>query len=199
MALGVPGPAGATGAAGTNGTNGVGVPTGGTAGQVLSKINSTNYNTQWTSPSGGTWGSITGTLSNQTDLQSALSGKLSLSGGTMTGAVNINLTHDGDFAGTLGLKLSDNDNGVQISVLSSNNALIKLDCDLEHPLLTLSGYGSTLSLSDSAITFPDSSVQTTAGLPLTGGTMSGQLIINETTTTYIGDGVQVTDGTNSTF
>lgn len=30
------------------GPAGAGVPTGGTAGQVLSKINSTNYNTQWT-------------------------------------------------------------------------------------------------------------------------------------------------------
>ena len=32
------------------------------------------------------WGSITGTLSNQTDLQNALNAKSSLSGGTMTGA-----------------------------------------------------------------------------------------------------------------
>jgi hypothetical protein len=33
------------------------------------------------------WGSITGTLSSQTDLQNALNAKLSLSGGTMTGAI----------------------------------------------------------------------------------------------------------------
>lgn len=37
------------------------------------------------------WGSITGTLSAQTDLQSALDGKLSLTGGTLTGAVTSNL------------------------------------------------------------------------------------------------------------
>ena len=62
---------------GPQGTAGVGVPTGGTAGQVLSKIDSTNYNTQWVNQTGGggTWGSITGTLSNQTDLQTALNGK----------------------------------------------------------------------------------------------------------------------------
>jgi hypothetical protein len=36
------------GPAGTNGTNGQGVPTGGTVGQVLAKIDSSNYNTQWT-------------------------------------------------------------------------------------------------------------------------------------------------------
>jgi hypothetical protein len=34
---------------------------------------------------GGTWGSITGTLSSQTDLQTALNGKLSDSGDTMSG------------------------------------------------------------------------------------------------------------------
>lgn len=33
------------------------------------------------------WGDITGTLSDQTDLQSALDGKLSLAGGTMTGPI----------------------------------------------------------------------------------------------------------------
>lgn len=38
---------------GSNGTNGQGVPTGGTTGQVLSKINATDFNTQWVSPTGG--------------------------------------------------------------------------------------------------------------------------------------------------
>lgn len=42
------------------------------------------------SSGGGTWGSITGTLGDQTDLQSALTAKLNLSGGTMTGALTIN-------------------------------------------------------------------------------------------------------------
>lgn len=43
------------------------------------------------------WGSITGTLSGQTDLQSALNAKLSLTGGTLTGdlTVETNLTVDG--------------------------------------------------------------------------------------------------------
>ena len=35
------------------GPTGPGVPAGGTAGQVLSKINSTDYNTQWVNQSGG--------------------------------------------------------------------------------------------------------------------------------------------------
>lgn len=47
------GPAGPAGSNGTNGTNGTdgtdgqGVPVGGTAGQALTKIDGTNYNTQW--------------------------------------------------------------------------------------------------------------------------------------------------------
>jgi hypothetical protein len=40
---------GVAGATGPAGSNGVGVPTGGSAGQLLSKINGTNYNTQWSS------------------------------------------------------------------------------------------------------------------------------------------------------
>jgi hypothetical protein len=38
---------GSTGPTGATGPAGPGVPVGGTAGQVLSKINSTDYNTQW--------------------------------------------------------------------------------------------------------------------------------------------------------
>ena len=51
------------------------IPAGGTTGQLLSKIDDTDGNTQWIdapSGGGGTWGSITGTLSAQTDLETAL-------------------------------------------------------------------------------------------------------------------------------
>lgn len=47
------GPAGAAGPAGATGANGIGVPTGGTTGQVLAKIDGTNYNTNWVTPSAG--------------------------------------------------------------------------------------------------------------------------------------------------
>jgi len=43
----VAGPTGPTGAAGATGATGQGVPTGGTTGQILLKIDATNYNTQW--------------------------------------------------------------------------------------------------------------------------------------------------------
>ena len=45
--------AGDTGPAGADGVDGQGVPTGGTAGQVLSKIDGTDYNTHWVAQSGG--------------------------------------------------------------------------------------------------------------------------------------------------
>lgn len=38
---------------GQDGQDGVGVPTGGTQGQVLAKIDGTDYNTEWVTPSGG--------------------------------------------------------------------------------------------------------------------------------------------------
>ena len=58
-ATGSQGPIGLTGATGPQGiqgvagTNGQGVPTGGTANQVLAKVDGTNYNTQWVTPSSG--------------------------------------------------------------------------------------------------------------------------------------------------
>jgi len=54
------------GATGATGATGQGVPVGGTSGQVLSKINSTNYNTQWVTPSTGVTsiGGLTGALNS---------------------------------------------------------------------------------------------------------------------------------------
>lgn len=57
--LGLPGPEGPQGPQGIQGetgpagADGVGVPVGGTTGQVLSKASGTNYDTQWTTPSTG--------------------------------------------------------------------------------------------------------------------------------------------------
>ena len=51
---GAQGPAGNDGADGADGAPGQGVPTGGTVGQVLAKIDSTDYNTEWVTPTGST-------------------------------------------------------------------------------------------------------------------------------------------------
>ena len=52
-ATGATGPKGDKGDTGDTGATGAGVAAGGTAGQVLAKIDSTNYNTQWVEPSSG--------------------------------------------------------------------------------------------------------------------------------------------------
>lgn len=47
------GPQGATGEQGETGATGSGVPVGGTAGQVLTKVDETDYNTEWKDATGG--------------------------------------------------------------------------------------------------------------------------------------------------
>lgn len=68
---------------GTNGTNGQGVPTGGTTGQVLSKVNATDYNTQWVTPSGGGGAVITDLIATKTSGSQILP----VANGTNTGDV----------------------------------------------------------------------------------------------------------------
>ena len=70
-------PKGATGANGQDGQNGVGVPAGGTAGQVLAKVDGTDYNTEWITPSGGGGGSVT-----------KFSGEVTIAGATDTSNYN---------------------------------------------------------------------------------------------------------------
>jgi len=87
------GSTGATGATGPKGDTGAGVPTGGTTGQILSKIDGTNYNTQWiatpatgvtsiTAGSGLTGGTITssGTIAVDTSVIVATSQKAAANG-----------------------------------------------------------------------------------------------------------------------
>ncbi|QQS59861.1 hypothetical protein IPN35_03260 [Candidatus Peregrinibacteria bacterium] len=56
----------------------------GTSGQVLTS-NGDGSAPSWVDASGGAWGEITGTISDQTDLQDVLDAKLNITGGTMTG------------------------------------------------------------------------------------------------------------------
>jgi hypothetical protein len=90
--VGVPGPqgpAGSTGAtgpegpAGSPGSPGVGVPVGGTAGQFLTKIDGTNYNTDWTTVNLSAYAVKANNLS---DLPSAPDARTNLGLGTMATA-----------------------------------------------------------------------------------------------------------------
>jgi len=90
--VGVPGPqgptgatgaTGATGPAGSPGAPGQGVPVGGTAGQFLSKIDSTNYNTDWTTVNLSVYAVKANNLS---DLADAPTARTNLGLGTMATA-----------------------------------------------------------------------------------------------------------------
>ena len=80
----VTGATGPTGSQGPLGPAGPGVVTGGFTGQVLAKKTNADYDTEWVTGGGGggsaIWGGITGTLSNQTDLQTVLDAKAPSSG-----------------------------------------------------------------------------------------------------------------------
>ena len=86
----IPGPAGPMGPqgltgpqgpAGTPGANGQGVPVGGTTGQVLAKVDATDYNTQWVTPSTGGSGVQVDLIATKTTNAQVLS----LANGTNTG------------------------------------------------------------------------------------------------------------------
>jgi hypothetical protein len=71
---------------GSVGVPGPGVPTGGTAGQVLAKVDGVDYNTAWVNQAGSVlWGQIGGVLANQLDLSSALNLKAPLESPVFTG------------------------------------------------------------------------------------------------------------------
>ena len=171
------GPAGPTGPQGPQGIQGVpgqGVPVGGTAGQVLAKVDGVNYNTEWITPQDeyAVWGGITGTLSAQLDLQAALDGKYSTTnpdGFITASALTPYLTKAGNLTGLTDLALA-RDNlqlgtsysptffGLTLQGAGANVA------NLGATYLTLNHSTYGLFNIDPAlgITFPDASVQTTA-------------------------------------
>jgi Repeat of unknown function (DUF5907) len=75
--------------------------TGGTTGQVLKKNSATDYDWAWAADASGgspTWGTITGTLSSQTDLQTALDAKLATLGDLSPLFTTTEATQNGAFA-----------------------------------------------------------------------------------------------------
>jgi Collagen triple helix repeat (20 copies) len=85
-AAGATGTTGPQGPAGAAGAAGQGVPTGGTTGQVLAKIDGTNYNTQWTTPASGGGDN----LGNHTATQALVMGNNNISGANTTTTAKLN-------------------------------------------------------------------------------------------------------------
>jgi hypothetical protein len=81
------GPRGPTGATGATGATGPGVASGGTAGQVLIKNSSTNYDTAWSN-------NLIDTNAFAQSAYDAANNKLNLSGGTLTGPLTISANSD---------------------------------------------------------------------------------------------------------
>ena len=70
---GAQGPQGDTGPAGADGADGQGVPAGGTAGQIISKVDSTDYNTAWVdAPTGGGGGADIPTIFTSVDIDATV-------------------------------------------------------------------------------------------------------------------------------
>jgi hypothetical protein len=150
-----------------------------TTGQVLS-FDGTEL--KWATPAGGgTWGSITGTLSSQTDLNTALNARVSTAGDTMDNNALL------EFNDTVNLShLGINGNGVTVEGVAG---LAGLSANLNMDKLSITDGTDTAEFGLSGIEFADGTTQTTA---YTGGA------------TYLGDRISIYSGylyneTTSTF
>jgi hypothetical protein len=100
------------------------------------------------------WGDITGTLSLQTDLQTALDDKLSLAGGTMDAAATIVLS-----TASYNSLVSGEVFGIELTADPTQNA------SLAFSGLTVQDGSGTTQITAAGISFPDATTQSTAGIP----------------------------------
>ena len=154
VGVGVPGATGATGATGAQGPQGdpgEGVPVGGSAGQVLAKIDGTNYNTEWVNVAGD---------------------YLPLAGGTMDSGAQINLSITPDFEALLtGSTFSLNDGSNYTTITPGKVELVFDDVALP---FTIDVNGITFP--DATV---QTTAFNDVYLPLIGGTMTGDIYFND--------------------
>jgi len=124
-------------------------------------------NAAWAILTGGggsaTWGSISGDISTQTDLQNEFANYLPLAGGTLTGGLTVS---------SYGITFSDS------SIMTT--APTVFNGGTVNSTVSVTDGTNTTSVAANGITFPDSTTQTTAFtagtfLPLSGGAMTGAL------------------------
>lgn len=176
--VGVPGPqgpAGATGPAGPQGpagAPGVGVPVGGTTGQFLAKTSDANYATGWTTLS----------LAGYATESWVTAGFLSKAG-NLSGLTNLATARDNLQLGALNTPTFA---GVTVQGSGANVA------NLGATFLTLNhtGFGQFTIQPSTGITFPDTSVQTTAfpaGSDMPTGGLTGQSLVKVSNNNYDAD------------
>jgi len=171
------------------------------SGAVLTFADGTTQSTAATGGGGGaTWGSITGSISAQTDLQTEFGNYLALAGGTMTGGLTVasaGITFSDSSVqttaatafngGTISNSLTiDSATSPQLYVTDSTHTttptLVVTD-GTNATTITQNGVGAPgITVGTTGITFADSTVQTTAFpantfLPLSGGAMTGALTL----------------------
>jgi len=169
------------------------------SGAVLTFADGTTQSTAATGGGGGaTWGSITGSISAQTDLQTEFGNYLLLAGGTLTGGLTVasaGITFSDSSVqttaatafngGTISNPLTiDSATSPQFYVTDSTHTttptLVVTD-GTNATTITQNGVGAPgITVGSTGITFADSTTQTTAFtagtfLPLSGGTMTGAL------------------------
>lgn len=179
-ATGPVGPAGPVGQTGPAGAPGVGVPVGGTAGQFLTKIDGTNYNTSWTTLSLAGYATESWVTAGFYPLTGNPSGFLTSSALTpylakadnLAGLTNLSEARDNLQLGSLNsptfASLTIQGSGANVANLTPTSLS-----------LTHATAGTFTIQPSQGIVFPDTTIQTTAfvagsGLP-TGGTV-GQVL-----------------------
>jgi hypothetical protein len=121
------GPTGATGATGATGPTGAGVPIGGTTNQVLSKIDGTDYNTQWVTPTSVPVSSVNGATGavvlDDGDVKSVVS---ALTSGTT-------VTVDCSLGRSFTLTLGHNVGTLTLSNLAGSGYATEIEVEIKQP------------------------------------------------------------------
>lgn len=138
----------------------------------------------WAAPAVA-WGSITGTLSSQTDLQTALNAKLNLTGGTMSGALTLYQTETGQTNNTVAASTGFVQNSHMMATYTTTGGITTLPA---------SATGSTVIRITGALT-------SSAAIAMFSGTTPAYnrqyLIINDTTGAHPVSLISVSSGATS--
>lgn len=113
-ATGATGPQGPQGEKGEQGERGIGVPTGGTAGQVLTKKSATDGDTEWQDASGGT---VTDVTVNGVSVLDGGVAKIPIASGITAGVVKVNVAK--------GINMTDG----ELNIVSPTDNIIKSGTD----------------------------------------------------------------------
>lgn len=191
---GTSGTSGRNGTSGVNGADGIGIPVGGTSGQVLAKLSETNYEVEWVDQTGGGTG-INGT--SGTSGIDGVSGENGTNGTSGTSGISANLESInnifvlGTYSPPLGstqstgmghLNFTKEEDGFMNWVpVEENNAFLRIPLEWDIQFLGIT-YSDIYVNSNSYVTFGTSSMSTLAAP----GMVSAPAIFIATGDNYLG-------------